>query len=90
MTQISTISAEALLGRRVQSVSGGFVGHVHDLRAERVGDDLCVVAILVGPRAWMVRLGLGRRSKAREVSWQDVVSLGPPIRIQNAALEGAS
>lgn len=85
-----------LLGKEVVAVSGRRLGRVADLEAERRGDDLCVVALLVGPaalfsRIWSARIG-GLRLHAQRVAWCDVASIDRRVQLAVERLhdDGAS
>jgi sporulation protein YlmC with PRC-barrel domain len=75
------IRADELLGCKVVSVSGQHIGRVHDLRAEQVGDQLCVTALMVGSRSWMVKVGISR-GLGHEIPWDDVLEIDTVIRIR--------
>lgn len=81
MSENSRIRADELIGRRMVNISGKRIGYVHDLRAERIGNQLCVTALMVGPRAWLVKLGVSR-GLGREVVWENIVELGATIRVR--------
>lgn len=75
-----------LVGREVVAASGRRLGRVADLEAERQGDDLRVVALLVGPlalfdRIWSVRTGSSRRRPHR-VPWRDVARVERVIQLR--------
>ena len=62
---------ENLLGKRVVDINGQTVGRVEEVRAEKLGDDVCVQEYLLGPNAllerlsvWLMRLPLMRRLHA--------------------------
>src|SRR4051794_22926752 len=53
-----TMRYHQLVGKTVIAADGQIVGRVADLMAERSGDALVVTALLVGPTAFLRRLGL--------------------------------
>jgi sporulation protein YlmC with PRC-barrel domain len=53
-----TMRYHQLVGKTVIAADGQIVGRVADLMAEQSGDALVVTALLVGPRAFLRRLGL--------------------------------
>ena len=66
-----------LVGKTVVDGDGRTVGRVADLVAERRGDDLCVVGLLVGPGALLRRIAFQRRPwrggpLAQYVAWEQV------------------
>ncbi len=74
-----------ILGRRVVTQSGQKLGSIHEVEAERVGNELCITELLVGPEVWKVRLGLGGRAAVTRVPWKDVVALESPVRVRDRA-----
>ena len=81
MSENTRIRADELIGLKVVNMSGKTIGHVHDLRAERMGNQLCVTALMVGPRAWLVKLGIAR-GLGREIAWERIMDIGKTIRIR--------
>ncbi len=77
-----TIRAEELLGRPVNDAQGKNLGRVYELEAKRVGHDLCVTALLVGPRAWLTRFGWTTKAHGRRVPWEAITSLSPVIIVK--------
>lgn len=53
------VHVELLLGRVVRDVEGRAVGHLEEVRAERVGGELLVSEYLTGAFGAATRLGLG-------------------------------
>jgi sporulation protein YlmC with PRC-barrel domain len=74
-----------LVGREVVATDGRRLGRIADVEAERVGDDLRVVALLVGPaalfgRVWSLRVG-GIHLHAHRVQWEDVAHVGRQVQL---------
>jgi sporulation protein YlmC with PRC-barrel domain len=66
-----------LVGKRVVDADGETIGRVADLVAQRCGESLCVVGLLVGPGALLRRIAFrrlpfGGAPLARYVSWECV------------------
>ena len=83
-----------LIGREVVAPSGKRLGRIADLEAERAGDELCVVALLVGPlalfgRIWSPRIG-GLRLRPHRVPWEDVVQIGRRVQLSSESLQDAA
>lgn len=75
-----------LVGKRVVTADGRRIGRVGDLLAE--GDDgrLCVVALLIGPSAWVRRIGfkqtwLLRALPPRRVPWRFVSRVAKDVEL---------
>jgi sporulation protein YlmC with PRC-barrel domain len=88
------ISYHGLVGREVIGASGKRLGRVADLEAERVGDDLRVVALLVGPvalfdRVWSARIGPLRLRPSR-VPWCDVARIERQVHLRVQRLQPAA
>jgi hypothetical protein len=72
----------------VVDATGASLGHVVDLTAEADGDRLMVATLLVGPRAFLSRIGLTAKGGAggsrpcREVSWRAVAKIDEAIRLR--------
>jgi sporulation protein YlmC with PRC-barrel domain len=81
MSESSRIRADELIGLKVVNMAGKAIGHVHDLRAERKQNQLCVTALMVGPRAWLVKLGIAHGFET-EIAWERIVDIGKSIRIR--------
>jgi sporulation protein YlmC with PRC-barrel domain len=74
-----------LVGRRVVDRDGRLIDHVVDLTATPVDGRLTVSALLVGPAAFLARIGQRRwlvpgRSPI-EIPWGEVVEVGDEIRV---------
>jgi hypothetical protein len=79
---MSEARLEHFVGKPVHDVDGRPIGHLHEVRARREGDDLVVVDYLVGPAGWLERFslaGIGRvvlgifglaRTRSYVVAWQ--------------------
>jgi len=55
---MSLVRLEEFVGKPVHDADGRKIGHLHDVRAERFGDDLVVVDYLVGPAAFLERFSI--------------------------------
>jgi sporulation protein YlmC with PRC-barrel domain len=77
-----TIRAQALMGRRVYDASGKELGRVYDVETKRIGDDLCVTALLVGARTWLTRFGWTEHEHGQRVPWEEIQSLSPHITVR--------
>jgi sporulation protein YlmC with PRC-barrel domain len=62
---MSEVRLEDFVGKAVRDADGHRIGHLHEARAEREGDELVVVDFLVGPAGWLERFSLA--GIAREV-----------------------
>ena len=59
----SRVRLEDFVGKPVHDAQGTAIGHLHEARARRDGDELVVVDYLVGPAGWLERfslVGIGR------------------------------
>jgi sporulation protein YlmC with PRC-barrel domain len=84
---MQTLRYHQLIGKRVVSADGQIVGRVADLTAERSGDALVVTALLVGPTAFLRRLGLGRwlpfvERRPCRVPWRAIERIDDRIRLR--------
>ena len=82
-----------LVGREVIAASGRSLGRIADLEAERVGDELRVVALLIGPaalfgRVWSRHIG-GLHLRARRVPWQDVTRVDARVQLSVERIDEA-
>jgi sporulation protein YlmC with PRC-barrel domain len=77
-----TVHAQRLMGRRVYDYQKQRLGRVYELEVAHVGDELCVTALLVGPRSWLTRFGWTREEHGRRVPWEQIESLEPIIRLR--------
>jgi sporulation protein YlmC with PRC-barrel domain len=87
------ISYHDLVGREVIGAGGERLGRVADLEAERVADDLRVVALLVGlvalfARVWLARVGPLRLRPSR-VPWRDVARIERQVHLHVHGLQPA-
>lgn len=64
----------SLVGRRVETESGLSLGNCHDLRGELSGSRLEVVALCVGRKGLLDRLGIKAHGHD-EVAWSSVVRI---------------
>jgi sporulation protein YlmC with PRC-barrel domain len=78
----TTLRLQQLMGRKVVDADGRRVGRVVECLAEADGDELCVVGLLVGPRAWAARFGSGVGHAGRLVTWEEIAALEPYITLQ--------
>ena len=72
------IRASDLVGRELRTESGRRLGHVHDLRAERAGDDWLLSGLVVGRRGISARLigtGADPLISGEVIAWEAVTSL---------------
>ncbi|HET7197814.1 MAG TPA: PRC-barrel domain-containing protein [Burkholderiales bacterium] len=84
---MKSVRLEDFVGQPVRDRDGRRIGHLHEVRARREGDELVVVDYLVGPAGWAERFslaGFGRelaglfgfgRSRGYVVPW-DRMDLG--------------
>jgi sporulation protein YlmC with PRC-barrel domain len=84
---MNTVRYHQLVGKTVVTVDGATVGRVADLMADRSGDALVVTALLVGPTAFLRRVGLGRwrpfaSGPSRLVPWQAVERIDGRIHLR--------
>ncbi|HEX6507151.1 MAG TPA: PRC-barrel domain-containing protein [Chloroflexota bacterium] len=77
-----TIRAQALIGRKVRDAFGKKLGRVYDMETGRVGDELRVTALLVGPGSWLARFGWSRHEHGRRVPWEQIEGLSPDITVR--------
>ena len=57
MTQaVTEVNLELLLGRRVLGQDGKNAGHIHEMQAERQGDEWVITEFHIGPTALLSRL----------------------------------
>lgn len=81
------LSYHDLVGRRVIDPNGASLGRVVDLTAEAEGDRLVVTTLLIGPRAFLPRIGFMPKGGAggspfREVAWRAVARIDDAIRLR--------
>lgn len=72
-----------LLGLDVRDHDGHVVGTVHELKAERRGNALCVTGLLVGDTAWLTRIGWADREHGHEIPWERVEAVGSEILLRS-------
>lgn len=53
-----SVRLEDFVGCGVRDAAGRKIGHLHEARARREGDELLVVDYLVGPAGWLERFSL--------------------------------
>lgn len=80
--QSETVRAQTLLGRRVRDHQARHLGRVYELEVGRVGNELCVTALLVGPRTWLTRFGWTWREHGKRVPWNQIETLDSIIRLR--------
>jgi sporulation protein YlmC with PRC-barrel domain len=68
-----------ILGMHVRDADGADLGTVHELKAERRGDALCVTALVVGNKAFISRVGWGKTERGTEIPWERVAAVGSGI-----------
>lgn len=61
---MKTVRLEDFVGRPVRDAEGRKIGHLHEARARRDGDELVVVDFLVGPAGWLERFSLAGVGRA--------------------------
>jgi sporulation protein YlmC with PRC-barrel domain len=81
-TRIRSVRYHTLVGQSVVDSDGARVGRVVDLIADAREERLVVVALRVGPDAFLQRIGAGWGSAAREIPWQYVAQLGEHVRLR--------
>jgi len=81
----TTIRLQQLMGRRVVGADGRRLGRVVECLAEPDGDELRVIGLLVGPRAWAARFGSASGLSGRFVQWEEIASLAPHITLRPQA-----
>jgi sporulation protein YlmC with PRC-barrel domain len=74
-----------LMGRRVVDADGRHIGRVVECLAEADRDELRVVGLLVGPRAWTARFGSALGDAGRFVQWEEIATLEPYISLRPRA-----
>jgi len=78
-----------LLGLGVEDEDGRRLGHLHDLIAERRGDNAVIVALLVGSGGVLSRLGLPVGARHDRIGWDQVRRIdGHRVVIAKGALPG--
>jgi sporulation protein YlmC with PRC-barrel domain len=89
--QPATLRVQELLGRVVVDAAGRRLGRVVECIAEPWGEELRVVALLVGPGAWWGRFGPAAVD-GRRVRWEEIAALSPHITLHpgtdNREMEG--
>src|SRR5690242_17918616 len=81
----ATLRVQELLGRVVVDAAGQRLGRVVECIAEPRGEELRVVALLVGPTAWWARFGPTQVAGGRRVRWEDIATLSPRITLRPSA-----
>lgn len=84
-----TRRAQSLMGRQVRDHQDRRLGRVYELEVKHVGDELCVTALLIGQRSWLVRFGWTRREHGRRVPWEQIETLDPIIRLRAGGRDAA-
>jgi sporulation protein YlmC with PRC-barrel domain len=82
---VTTLRVQQLMGRRVVDADGRRIGRVVECLAEPDGDELRVVGLLVGWRAWAARFGSARGDAGRLVQWEEIEALDPHISLRPTA-----
>jgi sporulation protein YlmC with PRC-barrel domain len=80
------IKLSHLLELAVQDKSGRSLGHVHDVRVHRAGEDYVVDGLIIGRRGLFVRLGWRRARDPASVSPRDILSWGDVLAIEDDRL----
>jgi sporulation protein YlmC with PRC-barrel domain len=75
-----------LVGKRVVTADGQRIGRVGDLFAEHADGRLRVTALIVGPSAWIRRIGFKRTKMlhtlpARSIPWRTVARIAKDIEL---------
>lgn len=83
--QPATLRLQELIGRVVVDASGHNLGRVVECIAEPQGDELRVVALLVGPSSWWARFGPAPGDGGRRVRWEDIAALAPRVTLRPGA-----
>lgn len=83
--QPAALRIHELIGRVVVDAAGQRLGRVVDCIAEPHGDELRVVALLVGPSSWWARFGPTLDGRGRRVRWEEIATLGPHIALRPGA-----
>jgi sporulation protein YlmC with PRC-barrel domain len=81
----TTLRLQQLMGRRVVDADGRHIGRVVECLAEPDGDELRVVGLLVGARAWAARFGSALGQGGRFVRWEEIAALEPCITLRPRA-----
>lgn len=68
-----------ILGMEVRDADGTGLGTVHELKAERRGDALCVTGLVIGEKAFISRVGWGKTEHGTEIPWERVAAIGSGI-----------
>jgi sporulation protein YlmC with PRC-barrel domain len=79
----ATLRVQELIGRVVVVATGQRLGRVVECIAEPCGEELRVVALLVGPTAWWARFGPAAVG-GRRVRWEEIAALSPRITVRPA------
>lgn len=77
----TTVLTQDLLGREVYDAAGKKLGRVYDLEAGKVGNQLCVTALLVGAGSWITRFGWTPREHGNRIPWEQVENFSPHITL---------
>ena len=83
--QPATLRVQELIGRVVVDAAGRRLGRVVECIAEPRGEELRVVALLVGRGAWWARFGPEQVAGGRRVRWEEIAALSPHITLRPAA-----
>jgi sporulation protein YlmC with PRC-barrel domain len=78
----ATLRVQDLIGRVVVDAAGQRLGRVVECIAEPRGEELRVVALLVGPGAWWARFGPTQVAGGRRVRWEEIATLSPRITLR--------
>lgn len=81
------LRAQRLMGRRVHDHQERRLGRVYELELARVGDELCVTALLVGSGSWLTRFGWTRSQHGRRVPWGQIETLDPIVRLREGGTD---
>ena len=82
---VTTLRVQQLMGRRVVDANGRRIGRVVECLAEPDGDELRIVGLLVGWRAWAARFGSAWGDAGRLVQWEEIEALDPHISLRPMA-----
>lgn len=74
-----------LIDKEVLDIAGLRIGHIADLVAERQGDDLCVTALRIGPRALVRRIAFRRvplpEHTSHQIPWRYVTHIDQRVHL---------
>jgi sporulation protein YlmC with PRC-barrel domain len=82
-----TVRLQQLMRRKVVDADGKVLGRLQEVEAGRIGSELGVVAILIGPGSWLTRFSWSPAQHGTRVPWTRIESIDPVIKLRREGTE---